>query len=108
MRSRRAAGEKRQDPKTVWIFEGNRASVHHEEAEDGRPKDLDFHPVATEPVLDAAFRLDPNPENPRSEDATKGLEPGKVTPAIYKLEGDTLTICYINYYDKGKRPELHR
>ena len=43
-------------------------------------------------------------QNPRTMDATKteGFEAGKVIKAVYKLAGDTLTVCYA--FDFGDRP----
>jgi uncharacterized protein (TIGR03067 family) len=59
-------------------------------------------------MLTYHFKLDPT-KSPKTLDQSteyKGdkLPISKPVQAIYKLDGDTLTICYQGYYDKGKRP----
>jgi uncharacterized protein (TIGR03067 family) len=115
-------GEKRNPPKDLWVFEGDIAKLYYEPAPPNAPKNWrpSLKPLNVLQIYH--FKLDPT-QTPKALDQTteyrdrKTLEFGdnktpttpenltnKVKLAIYKLDGDTLTICYAGYYDKGKRP----
>jgi uncharacterized protein (TIGR03067 family) len=102
-------GVKRPEPRTLWVFEGNRAKVYFKT----RPINVDeknwsFRPEPIYQLLTYHFKFDPS-QTPKAVDqqteyrGDKALT-GTPTLAIYKLEGDTLTVCFAGYYDKGKRP----
>jgi uncharacterized protein (TIGR03067 family) len=114
-------GEKRFPPKSLWIFEGEAAKVYFEPPPPNAPKNWSPSVKPINVMQIYHFKLDPT-QTPKALEQTteyrdrKTLEFGeKKTPtkpenltkpkiAIYKLDGDTLTICYAGYYDKGKRP----
>jgi uncharacterized protein (TIGR03067 family) len=54
---------------------------------------------------DGTFTVDPA-KSPKELDVkpTGGPNKGQTVKGIYKLDGDTLTICYDHEADKGKRP----
>jgi len=114
-------GEKRVPPKSLWVFEGDAAKLYFEQAPPNAPKNWSPSLKPLNVLQIYHFKLDPT-QMPKTLDQTteyrdrKTLEfGGKKNPAkpesltkpklaIYKLDGDTLTICYAGYYDKGKRP----
>jgi uncharacterized protein (TIGR03067 family) len=107
-------GEKRVPPKSLWVFEGEAAKVYFEQAPPNAPKDWSPSLKPLNILQIYHFKLDPT-QTPKALDQTtefrdrKTLEFGKKPTtkpklAIYKLDGNTLTICYAGYYDKGKRP----
>jgi uncharacterized protein (TIGR03067 family) len=101
-------GEKRPEPLTLWVFDENRAKVHHQTRPiNADPKTWRFEPNRSNLMLTYHFKLDPS-RSPKALDQSTQYNsektPGKPRLAIYKLEGDTLTICYAGYYDKGNRP----
>lgn len=102
-------GKKTENVRFLWVFEGNRATVHHEgRLERSDPVTWTFQAKESNKFWTLHFKLDPT-QSPKTLDERmqfKGHEPGKqIRQAIYKLEDDTLTICYAGYYDRGKRPE---
>jgi uncharacterized protein (TIGR03067 family) len=102
-------GKKRPEPRTLWVFDGNRAKVHFS----NRPANVDpkkwtFQPEPINLLLTYHFKLDPS-QKPKALDQQTQFKgdkaPGDHTErGIYKLVGDTLTICFAGYNDKGKRP----
>ncbi len=102
-------GVKKPEPRSLWVFEGNLAKVHFET----RPHNVDvknwtFRPEAINKLLTYHVKLDPT-QSPKTLDQqtqyNREKGPERFTElAIYKLEGDTLTIYYAGYSDKGKRP----
>jgi uncharacterized protein (TIGR03067 family) len=102
-------GVKKPEPRTLWVFEGNRAKIYFRT----RPHNVDvknwtFSPEPIDMLLTYHFKLDPT-QSPKTLDQQTQYRhekgPGTFTQvATYKLEGDTLTICYAANTDKGKRP----
>jgi len=102
-------GVKRPEPRTLWVFEGNRARVHFSD----RPHDVDvsnwrFRPEPINHLLTHQFTLDPA-QSPKALDEQTEYKASKTLTSpprlgIYKLEGDTLTICLAGYHDNGQRP----
>ncbi len=89
-----------------WVFAGDRAKVHLRPS-NALDKTSAFVPSDVNHLLTYHFKLDPS-KTPKALDETTEYKMNKTITtsriAIYKLDGDTLTICYAGYYDKGKRP----
>ena len=102
-------GVKRQEPRTLYVFEGDRAKEHFQTMPvTANPKTWTFSPNSTNHLLTLQFKLDPS-QSPKAIDERTQYKDGKTstkpTLGIYKLENDTLTICCGGYRDKGKRPQ---
>lgn len=102
-------GVTKQEPLTYWIFEGNRAKIYVLQGSSRtNPKIGPYKPDPINHWLTYHFKLDSS-KSPKALDQSTQYKTekssGPARLAIYKLDGDTLTICYAGYYDKGKRPD---
>lgn len=100
-------GKKRNlPPMELWVFEGQRAKVYVNQSPKGAAWTLRPNPIYF--WLTHLFQFDPT-QTPKAFDELtmyRDNRPpaGEPRPCIYKLEGDTLTICLAGNADKGKRP----
>lgn len=102
-------GVTKPEPRTIWVFEENRAKFYYRSRPAKQdPKTWRFELNESNHEVTYHFKLDPT-QTPKTLDQRTEYrgrkELTKASRAIYKLEGDTLTICYEGYYDRGKRPE---
>lgn len=102
-------GEKKPEPRTIWVIKDGKAAVHFSNRPAATPvKDWTFQPTPTNKLLTYHLKLDPS-QSPKALDKSTAYngedKPStQPEPAIYKLDGDTLTLCVAGYADKGKRP----
>jgi uncharacterized protein (TIGR03067 family) len=90
-----------------WVIVGDLAKVHLRPG-NALDKTAPFVPDQGNLLLTYHLKLDPS-KSPKTMDQRTEYKMDKnisTKPriAIYKLEGDSLTICYAGYYDKGKYP----